>query len=128
MARTLDAGLDLLDRQILDSNDTPVGKVDDVEFAFDEQGRPVATALLLGPLVLGARLGGHLGVWVVAVGRRFRPEQSPDPARISIDDIRDLGDTVNLRIPVEETGTQKLEVWLRRHIIERLPGARHAAQ
>jgi hypothetical protein len=126
--RMLDAGLDLLDRQILDSNDTPVGKVDDLEFTLDDYGRAVVTSLLLGPLVLGPRLGGHLGAWVVGIGRRLRPDGDPEPARISIDDVREFGSTVKLRIPVEDTGTQALETWLRTKIVLRLPGATHEAQ
>ena len=124
----LSASLSLLDRQILDSNDTPVGKVDDLELVTDDEGRPVVSAILIGPLVLGARLGGRLGVWVTAVGRRLRPEPEPEPVRIRIDDVRELGDTVNLRLPVEDTDALRLESWLRTKVIERLPGAQHVAQ
>lgn len=122
------AGLVLLDRQILDSNDTPVGKVDDLEFVIGEDGRPVVSAILIGPLVLGARLGGRLGVWVTAIARRLRADVEPEPVRIPIDDVRELGDTVNLRVPVEDTDALRLEDWLRKKVIERLPGAQHAAE
>jgi len=124
----LAASLSLLDRQILDANDVPVGKVDDIEFAATDDGHPVASALLLGPLVLGPRLGGRLGVWVTAIGRRLRPEWDPKPVRIPVDGIRELGDTVNLRVPVGDTDALRVESWLRTKVIERLPGAQHAAQ
>jgi sporulation protein YlmC with PRC-barrel domain len=123
----LDAGLDLLDRQILDREDMQVGKVDDVEFEIDADGKPVLTALLLGPMAWGPRLGGRLGTWVVAVARRLRPETDPGPVRIEARFIRRLGTTVDLTISAEESGAQRLEHWLRTKLVERIPGAEHAA-
>jgi hypothetical protein len=61
-------GFDLLDRQIVDRDGVPVGKVDDVEFSDD--GRSV-TALLTGQRALGARFGGRLGRWITDTATRL---------------------------------------------------------
>ncbi|HEY0698055.1 MAG TPA: PRC-barrel domain-containing protein, partial [Micromonospora sp.] len=54
-------GFDLLDRQIVDRDGTPVGKVDDVELDRDDDGRWYVVALLTGVQALGARVGGIPG-------------------------------------------------------------------
>ena len=52
----------LLDRQIVDIDGEPVGKVDDVELTLDPAtGRLRVTALLSGQQVLGERIGGRVG-------------------------------------------------------------------
>jgi hypothetical protein len=83
--RTLSANDSLLDRQILDVAGEPVGRVDDVELTEPEDGRPpVLTALLCGPTALGPRIGGRIGTWWLAIGRRLRARDDPCPNRIPI--------------------------------------------
>lgn len=55
---SLDAGLDLLDREIVDNEGTVVGQVDDVELSDPSAGPPEIAALLLAPAAYGRRLGG----------------------------------------------------------------------
>jgi hypothetical protein len=70
----------LLDRQIFDADGLPAGKVDDLELTLPEDGGPpVLTAILTGPLALGPRIGGRLGQWWAAAGRRLRPDDDPHP-------------------------------------------------
>nr|MBA3690092.1 hypothetical protein [Actinomycetota bacterium] len=59
--RTIDAGLSLLDRQIIDVNDRFAGKVDDLELTAPQEGAPYVTAILAGPGSLSRRIGGRLG-------------------------------------------------------------------
>jgi hypothetical protein len=82
LPRELDASRTLLDHLVMDLEGKPFGRVDDLELTIQEDGPPQVTALLLGPLGLGPRLGGRLGTWWVAVARRLRPEASPEPMRI----------------------------------------------
>ena len=57
--RVVDAGLHLLDRQVIDPDARNVCKVDDLELTVPEDGgAPYVTAILCGPGVLGRRLGG----------------------------------------------------------------------
>lgn len=117
--RTLDAQLHLLDRQVLDSDGTPVTTVDDLEINGVEAGKPieegapapVLTALLTGP-VLGTRIFGG------------RPP-SPRLIRIPWKDVADVGVVVTLGVRGENLDAGWVERWIRDKIIARIPGGRH---
>lgn len=120
-------GFDLLDRQILDRDDRPVGKVDDVELATDG-GAPYITALLVGPQALGRRLGGALGRAVSGLAERLRSAGHPDPIRIPFHLVAEVDSAVKLSVRRELLTEPALETWLREHLIERIPGAHHAGE
>lgn len=115
----------LLDRQILDVDGLPVGKVDDLELTEDpDGGPPVLTAILTGPLALGPRIGDHLGDWWAAIGRRLRPNDDPQPNRIPLTQVDHL-DRRDLRLAVsrDRLDTDRLRDWTRDHLIDPIPGS-----
>lgn len=115
----------LLDRQIFDVDGMAVGKVDDLELSEDpEGGPPVLTAVLTGPLALGPRIGGRLGAWWAAVGRRLRPDDNPNPNRIPVTRI-DHVDRVELKLTVsrDRLDADRLRDWTRDHLIGPIPGS-----
>src|SRR5216110_2722073 len=62
------------------------GRVDDLELTIPGPGEPpVLTALLCGPTAFGPRLGGRLGTWWQAIGRRLRPVTDSYPNRIPLE-------------------------------------------
>jgi hypothetical protein len=125
---TIDAGLHLLDRQLVAADDRFVGKVDDLELDLPEDGGlPVVTAILCGPLALGPRIGGRLGAWWAAVGRRLRDRTDSEPLRIGFGAVADIGTAVTLTIRSEQASTLRLEHWMDDKLVRRLPGADHAA-
>lgn len=115
----------LLDRQILDVNGEAVGKVDDVELTEPpEGGPPVLTALLCGPTALGPRIGGRLGRWWTATGRRLRPVDDEYPNRIPISQVECVDRTqVRLTVSRDVLDADRFRDWTRDHIIGRIPGA-----
>ncbi|MFG2166183.1 hypothetical protein [Micromonospora chersina] len=119
-------GFDLLDRQILDRDGEPVGKVDDVELALGEDGTPYVAALLVGQQALGDRIGGGFGRWLAGTARRLAPDPSRGPIRIPYDLVAELNSAVNLSVSRELLPDPPLETWLRDHLIARIPGARDA--
>lgn len=124
--RVIHASLDLLDRQVLDCNGEPVGKVDDVELTDPEQGPPRLAALLLGPQAYGQRLGGRLGTWIASTGVRLSGTDLP--IRIPIEAVKEIGVSIELNVPLEDIArVEQLEQWLREHLIERIPGAGSAS-
>ncbi|MEO3810630.1 hypothetical protein ABGB17_16645 [Sphaerisporangium sp. B11E5] len=120
-ARTLHAQLHLLDRQVVRARDGRlVCKVDDLETALGEQGRPYVTALLYGPLALGPRVGGVPGALMTAVTRLLRPEEDPAPRRIPMTLVSAIGSAVQVG---GDLGHPALERWARDNIVARIPGS-----
>jgi sporulation protein YlmC with PRC-barrel domain len=120
-------GFHLLDRQILDRDGRPVGKVDDIELGRTEAGTPYVTALLVGQQALGDRIGGVLGRWMAGAARRLAPEPGRGPTRIDYHLVARVDSAVNLAISRDELPDAPLEAWLRRHLIDRIPGADDAS-
>jgi hypothetical protein len=122
---TVDALQALLDRQIVDADGVSVGKVDDVELVLHEDGAPTISALLCGPLALGPRLGGRLGVWYTSIAHRLHPRARPEPVRFDIDQIT-VFNPRELRLDPAPSGSDgdqfALRTWTREKIITRLPG------
>ena len=125
--RIVEAGLQLLDRQLIDKDGKHAGKVDDLEFEFpDGGGPPVVTAILAGPGALSRRLGGQLGGWLEAAANRLREGDAHRPARIPFAVVKEIASAITLSVPKAELETDRLEAWTRDHIIGKLPGAGHA--
>lgn len=119
-------GFDLMDRQILDRDGQPVGKVDDVELTVDANGRLHLTALLVGQEALGTRIGGDLGRWMAGVAMRLRGPHAAAPIRIPYEVVADVGAAITLSLRRELLTEPPLESWLRDNLIRRIPGAGHA--
>ena len=126
--RTLDLHLQLLDRQVIDPDGRLVCKVDDLELDVDETGRPFVTAILVGPRALGPRLGGRLGRWVSAIGRRLSDGQGEHPPRIDFALVSDIGSAITIVRRCDELGVTSLEHWVDAHVIARIPGSGHASE
>ncbi len=127
MERTLHAVFDLLDRQIIDRDGEQIGKVDDLLLEEAPGGRLRVGALLVGPQAYGHRLGGHIGRWIVDASRRLAGEEGP--LEIPVSAIEEISDSVRLRVGVSELDrARRVEHWLERHVVGRLPGSRHAAE
>jgi sporulation protein YlmC with PRC-barrel domain len=113
---------DLLDRQIVDRDGLPVGKVDDVELTDDSR---YVAALLTGQQALGARFGGVLGRWITATAIRLDVDRV-GPRRIDYGLVAEVGSAVRLSVKRESLTSPALEAWLDEHLIGRIPGASDA--
>src|SRR5689334_17318137 len=91
-------GFDLLDRQILDRDGRPVGKVDDVELTYDADGTPYISALLIGQQALGQRIGGVLGRWIAGTARKLADPPDKKPIRIGFEQVASINSAVNLSV------------------------------
>ncbi|NIH88469.1 hypothetical protein [Amycolatopsis granulosa] len=115
----------LLDRQIVDVDGHPVGKVDDVELTRDDDGTYRVTALLTGQYVLGRRVGGLLGRVLCWLGARLGGGRV-EPVRIGFEHVQRVSSDVTLSLRAEVLAEQPLERWLRDKFIARIPGSGHA--
>ena len=126
-----DVALQLLDRQVVASNGRLVCNVDDLDLVVDENGRPVVTALLVGPGVLGPRVGGVVGRAMTAVWRRLARDPDPKPGRIPIELVSKVESAIRLSVDKDElvlAGIDGFETWVREAVINRIPGAGHDAE
>jgi hypothetical protein len=128
VARRLWAALDVLDRQLVDREGRFAGTVDDVELTQTDEGTMLVTALLAGPGVLARRMRHPVyGAWMERFVAWAMPDAT-DPTRIPIGRVADLGSHITVSLDHMEMGTAAMERWFRDHIIEHIPGSRHAAE
>ncbi|NUR79776.1 MAG: hypothetical protein HOQ21_04935 [Dermatophilaceae bacterium] len=124
---THDVVLRLLDHQLVAPDGALLGNVDDVELV--EHGtRWLVTGLMVGPAALSQRMPGRLGDWLYAVWRRLHPAEHPTPVVVPIEHVLRFDSAVHVDEPAAHalTLTFGLELWLRKHVVGRLPGAREA--
>ena len=128
-ARVVDAGLHLLDRQLVDRQGRLCGKVDDLELTEAEgAGAIYVNAILSGSGALLMRTGHlRLGQWLRRFTAAASTAESDVPVRIPIARVSDIGDHITLSLDKEELGTFAGERWVRDHIIGHIPGNRHNA-
>jgi len=124
--RTIDAGLRLLDRQLVDVEGRFAGKVDDLEFTWPDGGAPYVSAILSGPGSLAKRVGGRLGGWIESVHHRLHPSETPGPASISWGVVHEVGSAILLSAPKSALDVERFEDWTRDHVIAKIPGSDHA--
>ncbi len=129
-ARVVDAGLILLDRQIIDKDGLMAGNVDDLELTFPEEGTgpPIVTAIYAGPGALARRVGGRLGDWIESVHARLHPSERPGPARIPFGVVKRFDNHVELTVSRSDLEVGRLERWVRERIIDKIPGATDQAE
>lgn len=121
--RVLSAGLDLLDRQLVDPDGRMAGKVDDLELELRDDGPPVVVSILAGPGALARRLGGRLGGWTASMHDRLKDPEQEGPARVSFGVVARIGKEVDLTVGREDLDTFEFERWTRDHVIAKIPGS-----
>lgn len=125
-ARTFSARIALLDAQIVDSDDLPVGRVDDVELEPNADGLKVV-ALLTGSQALGERLGGATGRVLAGISAQLRDD--PGPTKLDPSLVREIEPFVKLERPLADLdGLAPFERWLGKNLIGQLPGAGDAIE
>ena len=127
-ARRLYAAMELLDRQLVDRNDRPCGKVDDLELARDGDGRLYVSAILAGPGILATRLGRRgFGPWLERAVARLAPSSRADPFRIPFAEVGEMESHIKLAVDAHDLATYATERWSRDHVVDHIPGSRHGA-
>ncbi|KAA0102172.1 hypothetical protein CIW49_02265 [Mycolicibacterium sp. P1-18] len=120
--RVVDARLQVLDRQLHNHRGDPIGVVDDLDLADVPVGVPIdagtpaprAAALVTGHVLATRILGGS----------------TPTSRLVFIpwDLVDRLGVVITLRRNDLRPGSLWVEKWLRRHVVARIPGGRHAPE
>jgi hypothetical protein len=111
---SVDLGLRVLDRQLIDSEDRRCGKVDDLALEGGPGQQLRVVAILSGPGVWRARAGvvGRLAAWIGGGGR----------VRIPWEEVAEVDVHVKLRKRAQELGLGRGDDRLR-PLIEKIPDA-----
>lgn len=119
---TLDAQLNLLDRQLLDIRQVPIGVVADLEIAgleLDASIAPGSPPPRIASLVAGS------GLWTRLFGGR-PPESRLHHVPWSI--VAAVHTAIDVGVSGERLDVAWPERWVRDHVIGRIPGGKHAPE
>ncbi len=112
---------DLLDMPITDAAGQPVGRVDGV-VAVHVAGRPLRLeAIELGGATLARRLHPRLARLARALSARLSPRRGR-PCRFALEHVRVARRRVRLTNDTPAGAALGWERWLRRAVVERIPG------
>ncbi len=115
---------DVLDRNLHDRDNEAMGRVDGLLMQVDGKSRPRITHIVIGGSTLWARLHPALGRLARRLARALGPKRG-EPVRIPWSQVATAGKNIKLDVNAKETGALDWEIWLARHIIERIPGGGH---
>lgn len=115
---------DVLDNQLVDRNQHPMGKVDGIIMELRDGEPPRLAYIEVGVTTLAKRINPRLAGWVEAIARTWGARQS-EPFRIPWSKVRDVGIDVEVDVDAQETPALAYEKWLSDRIITRIPGANH---
>jgi len=113
----------ILDQQVVDSDDLPFARVDDLELDLTTPD-PRVSALRCSQEALGTRLGGIVGGLLGRTARRLRAAESPAGGfAIAPAEVEQWEPMLRLRSKLADLEAAPLEKWLSTRIVRRLPGA-----
>jgi hypothetical protein len=113
---------DCLDKQLVDRNDSNMGKCDGIVMTLEDGGQPEITHIEIGSVTLATRVHRRFGRWVATQVKRWGAA-SHDPFRIPWSKVVATGVTLTVGVDAEKTSALAWEQWLRRNVIGRIPGA-----
>lgn len=124
--RSLWAALNLLDRQVQDTNGVSCAKVDDLEFTASQEpdGLPILTSIICGQAGLAYRFSHRISRHLEHARRVMDPRVDPGPARISMGVVKRVATDIELTIDRRELPVSTWERWLSNHIVAHIPGSR----
>ena len=122
MANAMDLVRDLLDAQLVDKHGRNIGRVDGIVLEI-RQGRPPRVAAMeIGAMTLARRL--HVERWFRAVVSRISPVPI-EPVTLPLETFKDVGVDIELDVDADsDPKLLRLEKWLKRHVISKIPGGR----
>jgi len=118
----MDLVRDVLDKQLKDGDQRPRGKIDGIVIEIADGQQPIVAQIETGFPVLGRRLHPRIGRWVSALGRRFGLRRGRI-THIPFSKVKDIGIDIEIDIDARRTRTTAWERWLRKTIVDRIPGS-----
>jgi sporulation protein YlmC with PRC-barrel domain len=113
----------VLDNQILDRHEQKMGKVDGIVLELAAGQPPRLAYIEIGATTLARRIHPRLERLVDRVQRKWGSKNS-QPFRIPWSQIRDTSINVIVDLEAEQTPALAYELWLREHVVKRIPGGK----
>ena len=112
---------EILDEQLRDSKGRQAGRIDGIVLDLREGKPPRIGYVDVSPITLLSRFNRRLAQWYARYDRKLG-EGRGVATRIPWTRLRRDGPSFVMDIDAESTPIFALEDWLRRHIVERIPG------
>jgi sporulation protein YlmC with PRC-barrel domain len=112
---------DVLDKKLIDREECDMGRVSGLLMHVSETAQPRVTHILIGGQTLWTRLHPALGRLSARIGHLWGPGRK-EAIRIPWSQVETVGKNVKLDCEAKETGALDWEIWIAKHIIERIPG------
>jgi hypothetical protein len=118
----MDLVRDCLDKQLVDRNGHKMGRVDAIILEVGGGRRPTVSAIEVGAVCQARRLHPKIGRLIKAISKKCGVVPQ-DPFRLPWSKAVSAGIEVIAGVEAEKTPALAWELWLRRNIIARIPGA-----
>lgn len=112
---------DVLDKRLTDREKCAMGRVDGLLMRVGERSQPRITHIVIGRTTLWMRVHPALASLSVRLARIWGPKRI-EPVTIPWSRVESVGKDVRLDVKARDTGALDWELWIARHIIERIPG------
>ena len=112
---------DVLDELLMDSKRRQAGRVDGIVLELRDGKPPRLAYVEVSPITLLSRFNRRLGHWYARHDRKLG-EGRGVPVRIPWSRLSREGPTLVTDLDAESTPIFALEDWLRRRIVEKIPG------
>ncbi|MEO8910211.1 MAG: hypothetical protein ABI408_08290 [Gemmatimonadaceae bacterium] len=115
---------DVLDKKLLDHEDESMGRIDGLVMQIGKSSQPRITHIAVGGATLWARVHPTLGRIARRMAGKWGPKRR-EKVRIPWSRVRTVGRDVTLDVEAKHAGAIDWEIWIARHIVERIPGGGH---
>lgn len=112
---------DVLDKQLIDRQDCNMGRASGLIIQLGENTQPRVTHIVIGGPALWMRIHPGLGKLSKKVAHLWGPKRK-EPVQIPWSRVKTVGKDLKLDVDGKESGALDWELWIARHIIERIPG------
>jgi sporulation protein YlmC with PRC-barrel domain len=113
---------DVLDKELLDREEEPMGRVDGLVMHVGRNSQPCVTHVAIGGMIPWDRVHPVLGRLAKRMAHLWGPKQL-EQVRIPWSHVQTVDRDIRLDVKAKETGAIAWEIWIARHIIKRIPGS-----
>lgn len=112
---------DVLDKKLIDRVGCEMGRVDGLVMRLTDGSQPCITHIQIGGTTPWMRVHPMLARWATRLAGAWGPKRE-EAVRIPWSRVETVEKDIKLDVNAKETGALDWEIWIARHIIERIPG------